>query len=433
MSANGRIPRSELSPIPGGSLSAEAAHAYNALNRFLNGRLHTAGEGASYRPVGRPGDYKRGGPFTQWYAYERYQSGGNLAAIPGTSNHGAGRAVDFDSTSIPLVAKYGSRFGWAKHGDAMGEPWHYTFQAGNYPDVRKYSQVQPGNVLHPGDTGPGVVAMKKHLKKWGCWPRLWRIDNRYAGRTGAAVKAFQKSHRIKPDGIVGPRTWVALKSNPVAKVKKPLVKPKPVAAKPLANARFFADIYSNDPHYDAKAYAVAGHRMIALKATEGKTYYDAPFADRFKASSHLTRWVYHFARPHSNSPEDEASNFAKALTKVTLSPDDRLVLDWEDEKFSADGTLWVQRFVNAMQQQYGHEIRVLYSGGPYIEQTIKQWPKSKSGPLRYWHAAYNSHPEANVPAIAKPHLRAVQYTDGKLGLPPYTASGIGPCDMSYLV
>ncbi|MBA2734757.1 MAG: peptidoglycan-binding protein, partial [Acidobacteria bacterium] len=34
----------------------------------------------------------------------------------------------------------------------------------------------------------------------------------FGAKTEAAVRAFQRTHRLTPDGIVGPRTWRALDS-----------------------------------------------------------------------------------------------------------------------------------------------------------------------------------------------------------------------------
>ena len=435
---NGQLPSSALAPVNGGGrLRTDAARAYNALDRYLKakglGSLSNAGDGATYRPVGHPGDYSRGGPFTQYYAWERFQHGGNLAARVGTSNHGLGVACDFSGGAIDLVARYGSAFGWKKI-EAFNEAWHYCFVPGNYAAVNAWSLVKQGDTIAPGDTGPGVVAMKQRLKVWGAWPRLWKIDQRYAGRTGAAVKAFQKARGLKPDGIVGPGTWKVLNARPVVTPKRPLVKPKPPVKAQPANAKFFADIYSGDSSFDAHAYKADGHTHIVLKASEGKTFTDPAFVERWNQSSSLTRWAYHFARPSSNSATDEAANFCRALGHVHISPADRLVLDWEDPNWSdaRDGSLWVQQFADAC-QRYGHELRVFYGGGPYCAGTVKKWPRSKSGPLRFWIAAYVDRPEAYLQnGDQRKNLVACQYTDGQLGkLTPKAAAGIGPCDLSY--
>jgi hypothetical protein len=114
-------------------------------------------------------------------------------------------------------------------------------------------------------------------------------------------------------------------------------------------------------------------------------------------------------------------------------PTDRLVLDWEDPKYEGKaGDLWVKAFIAEL-AKHGHTLRILYSYGPYLESTLASWHVDGNGkPLKYWHAAYTSTPESNVPAIAKPHLWAVQFTDGQSGNQPHQARGIGPCDLSYI-
>jgi hypothetical protein len=433
MSSNGLLSPSELAPIPDGQLRKDAARAYNALNKFVGGKLEHAGEGACYRPLGRQGDYDRGGPFTQWYAWGRYQAGGNLAATPGQSNHGLGVACDFRGNGIALVKQYGEQFGWKKT-EAFNEPWHYCYVPGSYAAVDKYSAVAPGETMRFGDNGPGVVVLKKRLRVWRAWPLAWKIDGGFGPRCDKQVKAFQKARGLKPDGIVGPGTWKVLNSAPLIKKRPQIFKPKPIAKPINPRSRYFADIFADDS-YNAAAYSSAGYPAIVLKATEGHDFVDKAFAERWAASSHLTRWAYHFARPSNNSPELEAANFAKVVHAANphgLEPTDRLVLDWEDPKFEGrDGTDWVAKFVRAL-NSYGLELRVLYSYGDYLRGTINKWPESTSGPLRYWHAAYNKAPTANIPPLAAGHLVAVQYTDGVNGNSPHEMIGIGKCDISYI-
>jgi hypothetical protein len=218
MAQNGKLPASKLASLPGGgSLRKDAALAYRALynycDRKLGVKLTHAGEGATYRELGRPGDYGRGGPFTQWYAWERYQRGGNLAAQPGRSNHGWGLAVDFDT--IEVVREHGSRFGWKKT-EAFNEPWHYCYVPGRYPMVKLYGEVRAGDIIRPGDRGTGVRAAKKLLKRHGFWP--WPKFGLGTSRTfSRAVKRFQKSRGLPSDGIVGPKTWARLRARKESK------------------------------------------------------------------------------------------------------------------------------------------------------------------------------------------------------------------------
>jgi hypothetical protein len=212
MASNGRLSRRSLAPVGGGErLRKDAAKAYIALDRYLQhqgkGSLQHSGQGSCYRRLGRPGDYRRGGRFTQWYAWERYEAGGNLAARPGTSNHGLGLAVDF--SSIDLVKAYGSKFGWQKT-EAFSEPWHYCFIPGRYPMVGAWSQVRSGDLIMPGDRGPGVRSLKRELKKHGCWP--WKVKGEgYGIPARRAVKRFQREHGLSSDGVVGKQTWAALR------------------------------------------------------------------------------------------------------------------------------------------------------------------------------------------------------------------------------
>jgi hypothetical protein len=213
MPANGRLSESQLRPLRGGGqLQPEAARAYNAFSRWLSATHHTelqhAGDGATYRPLGERGDYARGGAFTQWYAWERYQQGGNLAARPGTSNHGLGLAVDF--TNHDVVRRYGTHFGWVKT-EAWGEPWHYCYRRpADTRLIRQWSQVQIGDMIVPGDRGPGVVWVKRRLRQLGRW--RWRINGNYGGPISQrAVRRFQRQAGLAADGIIGPATWRALR------------------------------------------------------------------------------------------------------------------------------------------------------------------------------------------------------------------------------
>ena len=61
-----------------------------------------------------------------------------------------------------------------------------------------------------GSTGPYVVECQTDLIRLGYDVGPAGADGKFGAKTEAAVKAFQKDHGLKADGIVGPATWTAL-------------------------------------------------------------------------------------------------------------------------------------------------------------------------------------------------------------------------------
>jgi hypothetical protein len=74
-------------------------------------------------------------------------------------------------------------------------------------------------LLKPGSTGPEVGRLETRLIELGLYTGT--ADNAYSASLQAAVKAFQTSNGLTPDGIVGDQTWAALfpvdvTGNPIA-------------------------------------------------------------------------------------------------------------------------------------------------------------------------------------------------------------------------
>ena len=129
---NGRVPASALSPVlsgvPGsGYLRPDAARDYFSMALAFSsaiGRPLDITEG--YRDYDRQVDY-----------WNKYQAGtGNLAAYPGTSNHGWGISCDFGSgvqTAGSSAKRWldanGPSFGWTPTGNTFSrpEPWHFDY------------------------------------------------------------------------------------------------------------------------------------------------------------------------------------------------------------------------------------------------------------------------------------------------------------------
>jgi LysM repeat protein len=102
-------------------LASNAAAAWNAMRQeslsLYGVDLYPAGPFSAYRSYAQ-----------QLYLYEQYLSGrGNLAAVPGTSSHEYGIALDLADPSMRnVIDEIGSRYGWAKT-EASSEWWHVNY------------------------------------------------------------------------------------------------------------------------------------------------------------------------------------------------------------------------------------------------------------------------------------------------------------------
>jgi peptidoglycan L-alanyl-D-glutamate endopeptidase CwlK len=76
------------------------------------------------------------------------------------------------------------------------------------------------DVLEEGSSGIRVQRLQQGLKKLGLDPG--KADGKFGAQTKRAVMAFQESVKLKPDGIVGPKTLAALNVAPIPKPKKRL-------------------------------------------------------------------------------------------------------------------------------------------------------------------------------------------------------------------
>ena len=69
--------------------------------------------------------------------------------------------------------------------------------------------------LRKGDKGDAVRELQHLLMERGYSLPKFGADGDFGNETLKAVKAFQKSHGLKEDGIVGQSTWAALTAEPV--------------------------------------------------------------------------------------------------------------------------------------------------------------------------------------------------------------------------
>ena len=170
------------------------------------------------------------------------------AAVPSTSNHGWGLAIDtaFDtdptdglgpddaagitrhpkwSWFVSIVPSYG--FSW----EDQSEPWHIRFVAGDVMPA-KVIQFEQGLL-------PAFPPFNPALQQWSLWPIASKpavkfgstgdivkylqgvlkfkagqtgitIDGKFGGQTEDAVKIFQKFFGLTIDGWVGQQTWAMI-------------------------------------------------------------------------------------------------------------------------------------------------------------------------------------------------------------------------------
>lgn len=185
MAENGRLPDSMLAKIAGGGrLADDAAAAWNALAQKVyreTGHRLSASEG--YRTYAR-----------QVYFWNLYTSGqGNLAAQPGTSNHGWGKAVDLDAyTDREMVDRFGAPFGWSKSwSDAPSEWWHILYQPGHYNGPNPGPDYDPKPSWWKKVGHKIAVARKRRLSK-----KQKRKDSRIPSRREQLHRQIEKLGRL---------------------------------------------------------------------------------------------------------------------------------------------------------------------------------------------------------------------------------------------
>lgn len=148
---NGKVPAALMSPVQAsvagsGYLRDDAARQYLSLSlafRSAVGRSLTITEG--YRSYERQVDY-----------WNRYQAGtGNLAAYPGTSNHGWGISCDFGA-GVETAGTAAKRwmdanapsYGWQPTGNGFSrpEPWHFDYSGSWTGPSSANATVKPEDV-----------------------------------------------------------------------------------------------------------------------------------------------------------------------------------------------------------------------------------------------------------------------------------------------
>jgi GH25 family lysozyme M1 (1,4-beta-N-acetylmuramidase) len=410
---NGRATAADVAPINvgfdcpalGGQLENRAAAGWNSLALREHKPIPTNGCDSAYRPIERQ---------VYWRNFWCAQGACGNAAIPGTSNHGLGRAVDVPTWVRGLIDLRGRRFGFDKScSDAAHEWWHVLFCA-------PYGRPNPGlrlnaPTLRKGSGGPGQAAwvrkVQRLLRRHGA--RSVTVDGTYGRRTRHYVWLFQKAEGLKPDGVVGPRTWRRLRQpvvndehspQPPPTPAPPAQPPDPAPPTPPSAPReplygvdvsqHQGDIEWGDVRRDGYAFAIA-------KATEGQDFQDPGFSkgrlDAIEAAG-LVPGVYHFLRPRADRPGSrEATWFVQVIANAGfergfLPP----VVDIEQTSLSDAGTCrylgsFVRRVRAALEVQ-----AIVYTYPSFAREHLAgcKWLRRH----RLWIAHYTSARRPEIPA-----------------------------------
>ncbi len=365
---NGRLTPRELAPIYHPKLglflaAREAAASWNTMRMFLLQRYGSRGDIYPEGPLGSYRDYAG-----QVRCRELY---GSNAAVPGTSNHGLGHAVDVaDHSMAGLVDKHGGLFGW-HHWDAEWEWWHREYDGGfDRPDPG-IDQRNP--VLRKGSGGVGQAPSVERLQR-----RLNRLgqfglspDGDLGKETDTAVRAFQRSQRLKPDGVVAAKTWLVLaKATPrPAPGPKPPPKPKPTPA-PTTLRGFDVSDVQGDVDFD-KAHA-SGMAFAVVRVADGDIRDTRYGPGRIAAlrQSGLAWFPYYFGRVAS-ATNDQRTGTAEAAMAIGFARkagwgrkgDLPLAYDFEtaNGQSAAKCARHLLQFVDAYRKDRGH-YPIVYTG-----------------------------------------------------------------------
>jgi len=117
---NGRLPRELLTPIGIGQHRLWAP----AAQQFISMRTAAAQQGVS---ISVTDSYRSYDSQVELAARKGLSQNGGLAAVPGTSEHGWGLAVDMDVNGAGMnwLKANGATYGWVQ--PSTREPWHWEF------------------------------------------------------------------------------------------------------------------------------------------------------------------------------------------------------------------------------------------------------------------------------------------------------------------
>jgi hypothetical protein len=238
--------------LPGFYLRPDAAAALDRASKAFGKRLIVTGALRSYATQERifreryQVQWVGGGAYgdVRWWKGTRYvrRFGTAAAAVPGTSNHGSGDAIDVKtlresgdpSHDVAVVftswsdkdrvrfLKVAAEHGWDdEEGRRVNELWHLTYYPARDRHRGSVSEPAKAKKRKPKRLRTTSRARQRlHKSRWSerLGQRALRelghykgaIDGDFGPKSTAATKSFQKSRGLKADGVIGKNTWYEL-------------------------------------------------------------------------------------------------------------------------------------------------------------------------------------------------------------------------------
>lgn len=255
---NGKISDTHLTAVPGlaggptVTLCKTAARSWKAMTAAAQAAgitLKAVGVYDSYRPYSvqesifraRYRTYDTGSGHTKTWQGRTWWRLAHVAtaAVPGTSNHGWGLAVDtgserdgdpsaesIDQRAIDWLKANADEYGWSW--ELESEPWHLHYYAGDaipaavlayerkeqsFPtpprkiqEKRMLEITAKGRILKKGDTGPEVKALQRNLKLYANQTSLL-ANGKFDDATVTAVNNVKRLIDRPADGVAGGAVW----------------------------------------------------------------------------------------------------------------------------------------------------------------------------------------------------------------------------------
>lgn len=204
----------------------------------------------------------------------------------------------------------------------------------------------------------------------------------------------------------------------------------------------FADIAAvGERAFNGHAYKSAGHKIIAMKATEGVGFTDpghGPWAHAAHAAG-LAVVHYHFCHPDQN-PVQQARHFWAVVEPRYIRGRDRLAADLEigDPKTAARWLTAFERELARLTHAGPSDQLLGYTYQSYFDQAAAAGAPLELASRAWWIAAWGALMRERAELGHGQFLWAQQYTDGRAGPDPHVFAGVigrapgGVCDGSVI-